>query len=43
MFKNAEKVSFNVAGKARYVYILSAQKFIKMPKMINFDELLLRN
>ena len=38
--KIAQKVSFNIASEASYVYILSGQKFIKMPKMVNFDEFL---
>ena len=29
MFENLEKVSFNIASVASYVYILSGQKFIK--------------
>ena len=33
-----EYVSFNIA--ASYVYILSGQKFIKMPKKAKFDEFL---
>ena len=34
--KITEKVSFNIASEASYVYILSGQKLIKMPKMVNF-------
>ena len=30
--KNTEKVSFNIASEASYVYILSGQKFIKNAK-----------
>ena len=30
--KITEKVAFNIASEASYVYILSGQKFIKMPK-----------
>ena len=33
--KILEKVSFNIASEASYVYI-NGQKFIKMPKMVNF-------
>ena len=33
--KITEKVSFNIASEASYIYILSGQKFIKMPKMVN--------
>ena len=33
--KITEKVSFNIASVASFVYILSGQKFIKMPKMVN--------
>ena len=36
--KITEKVSFNIASEASYVYIMSGQKFIKMPKMVNFGE-----
>ena len=32
MFENLEKVSFNIASVASYVYILSGQKFIKNAK-----------
>ena len=34
--KITEKVSFNIASEASYVYDLSGQKYIKMPKMVNF-------
>ena len=34
------KVSFNIASEASYVYILSRQKLIKMPKMVNFGKFL---
>ena len=33
-------VSFNIASEASYVYILSGQKFIKMPKMVHFGKFL---
>ena len=36
--KITEKVSFNIASEASYVYILSGQK--KMPKMVQFGEFL---
>ena len=32
VWKITEKVSFNIASEASYVYIISGQKFIKMPK-----------
>ena len=32
--KIVEKVSFNIASEASYVYILSGQKFIKNAKMV---------
>ena len=38
--KITEKVSFNIASEASYVYILSGQKLIKMPKIVHFGELL---
>ena len=38
--KIIEKVSFNTASEASYLYILSGQKLIKMPKMINFASFL---
>ena len=40
--KIKEKVSFNIASEASYVYILSEQKLIfkKMPKMVHFGEVL---
>ena len=34
-FKITEKVSFNIASEASYVYILSGQKFIKSAKNLN--------
>ena len=34
--KFTEKVAFNIASEASYVYILRGQKFLKMPKMVNF-------
>ena len=36
--KITEKVSFNIASKASYVYILSGQKLIKNAKMDHFGE-----
>ena len=40
VFENLpRKVAFNIASEASYVYILSGQKFIKMPKMVNFENL----
>ena len=38
--KITEKVAFNIASEASYIYILSWQKFINMPKMVNFGEFL---
>ena len=38
--KITEKVTFNVASEASYVYILSGQNFIKNAKNDLFDELL---
>ena len=38
--KIIEKVSFNIASEANYVYILSGQKFIKNAKNARFGELL---
>ena len=38
--KIAEKVAFNIASEASYVYILSGQKFIKNAKKVNFGEFL---
>ena len=38
--KITEKVAFNIASEASYVYILSGQKLIKMPKMVHFGEFL---
>ena len=36
VFENhRKKISFNIASEASYVYILSGQKLIKMPKMAN--------
>ena len=34
--KVTEKVAFNIASEASYVYILSRQKFIKNAKTIKF-------
>ena len=36
--KITENVSFNIASESSYVYILSGQKFKKMPKMVNFGD-----
>ena len=36
--KITEKVSFNIASEASYVYILSGQKYIKMPKIVSFGD-----
>ena len=36
--KNKEKVSFNIASEASYVYILSGQKLIKNAKNDHFGE-----
>ena len=38
--KITEKVSFNIASEASYVYILSGQKFIKNAKIGQFGEFL---
>ena len=39
--KITEKVSFNIASEASYVYILSGQKFIKnAKKIVNFADFL---
>ena len=38
--KITEKVSFNIASEASYVYILSGQKLIKNDKMVHFGEFL---
>ena len=38
--KSTEKVSFNIASEASYVYILSAQKLIKNAIRVNFGEFL---
>ena len=41
VWKISQKVSFNFASEASYVYILSGQKSLfEMPKMVNFDEFL---
>ena len=37
--KITEKVAFNIASEASLVYILSEQKLIKMPKMVNFGKI----
>ena len=36
----AQKVAFNIASEASYVYIMNGQKFIKNAKMVNFSEFL---
>ena len=33
-------VSFKIASEASYIYILSGQKLVKMPKVFNFDDFL---
>ena len=38
--KITEKVSFKIASEASYVNILSKQKLIKMPKMVQFGDFL---
>ena len=38
--KITEKVSFNIASEASYVYILSGQKLIKNAKNAQFGEFL---
>ena len=38
--KITEKVSFNIASEASYVYILSGQKSSKLPKNNQFDKFL---
>ena len=38
--KITEKVSFNIASKASYVYILNGQKFIKNAKKKKLGEVL---
>ena len=38
--KITEKVSFNIASEASYVYILSVQKLIKKAKKVHFGEFL---
>jgi len=38
--KITEKVSFNIASEASYVYILSGQKLIKNAKNVDFGEFL---
>ena len=39
-WKSKEKVAFNNASEASYVYILSGQKFIRNVKMVHFGEFL---
>ena len=36
MFENRQKVAFNIASEASYVYILSGQKFFKNAKNSQF-------
>ena len=38
--KITEKVSFNIASEASYVYILSGQKLVQNAKNGQFDEVL---
>ena len=38
--KILQKVAFNIASEASYVYILSGQKFFKNAKMVHFGEFL---
>ena len=38
--KIVEKVSFDIASEASYIYILSGQSSLKMPKIVNFDKYL---
>ena len=38
--KITEKVSFNIASEASYVYFLSWQKLIKIPQLVHFGEFL---
>ena len=38
VFENPQKVSFNIASEASYVYILSGQMFIKIVKNGQFGE-----
>ena len=38
--KITQKVAFNIASEASYVYILSRQKLIKNAKIGQFDEFL---
>ena len=38
--KITEKVSFNIASEASYIYIFSGQKFIKYVKNAQFGEFL---
>ena len=38
--KITEKVSFNIASEAYYVYLLNGQKFIKNAKLVHFGEFL---
>ena len=39
--KITEKVSFNIASEASYIYNLSGQKLIKNAKMVQFGEVLI--
>ena len=38
--KITEKVAFNIASQASYVYILSGQTLMKNAKMVHFEEFL---
>ena len=38
--KITEKILFNIASEASYVYILSGQRLLKMPNMVHFGEFL---
>ena len=38
--KITEKVSFNIASEASYIYIFSGQKFIKKAKHVQIGEFL---
>ena len=40
VFENRQKVKFNIASEASYVYIFSGQKFIKNAKNRQFGEFL---
>ena len=40
VFENHRIISFNIASEASYVYILSGQNLINMPKIVHFVEFL---